>query len=76
MLPAAPPIPKAPGTLLPAFDLLSAAPVDAVNETPCNQQSDSAPERLELVFVLFFSITVAYFFVFLYCLCGILLCYI
>jgi len=45
VLPAVPPIPKAPGTLLPAFDPSSASPLDDVDETSSSQHSNPLPER-------------------------------
>jgi len=50
VLPAVPPIPKAPGTLLPAFDSSPALPADDSDKTSCSQHSDSEPGQLESVF--------------------------
>jgi len=56
VLPAVPPIPKAPGTLLPAFDSSPLYPEsDGDNKMSSNHQhndADAAPERLELVFLM------------------------
>jgi len=57
VLPAVPPVPKAPGTLLPAFDSSSSTSrLDPVDETPSSEHSNLPPERPELVlFLVFFT---------------------
>lgn len=65
MLPAAPPIPKAPGTLLPASDPLpSSSNVDATNETSSISTGTPPSERREQFNFCFFS-----------CLLGLLVSY-
>jgi len=47
VLPAVPPIPKAPGTLLPDFDTSSASHLDARDETFHSQHSNAMPDTPE-----------------------------
>jgi len=54
VLPSVPPIPKAPGTLLPAFDSSRSLYSDDVDKTSSNQHSDAVPEKLQLVFFMSF----------------------
>ena len=55
MLPAVPPIPKAPGTLLPAFDSSSSSlHLDAISEASSNSTLPS--ERRELLYILGVSV--------------------
>jgi len=59
VLPAVPPIPKAPGTLLPAFESPQSLHPDSdvEDKIPCNHHSDAdeASERLESVFLCVFT---------------------
>ena len=74
MLPAVPPVPKAPGTLLPAFDSSSSTSrLDPVDETPSSEHSNLPPERPELVLFLVFLPKLVVVFVFRAVFCCIVL---
>jgi len=56
VLPAVPPIPKAPGTLLPAFDSSADQHLEAADKTSSSQHSCPPTERLEFIFFWSFSV--------------------